>query len=225
MRVKDFQLLSLRLVCSSILHATPYYTPVSLDCSGSHSGSLGLPRRNLPRGASRGQGLDRTGSGKANLGSVEELAGLYVHGELLALGLTFEEHLSQVHTTPTCILILSPYPTPTPNFSCRRNLAQPVPLIFSPQNPGAYAFGKEMVRAIAGITLVAQADSGLRDDAEEGEEEQMGFPPGERVVHARHGLGVVVGHYNPCSGCAPSPLLHPFIGGWAHHRRSTQCSL
>jgi hypothetical protein len=89
---------------------------------------------------------------------VADLDGLIVPGEAVSLNLSCE-HLAQAervyslltHSPPThclltyclltyCLLTLLTY------------LAQAERVYYSGRNPGAYAFGKEMVRAIRGLT-------------------------------------------------------------------------
>lgn len=76
-------------------------------------------------------------------------------------------------------------------LSCEHQTG-PTPLIFSQHNPGAYNFGKEVVRAVTGITLVAAAATGLEGETDDEDDEHGPITSG-RVVHAKHGLGVVTG--------------------------------
>ena len=139
MRIKDFQLLSLRLVCKEILRNTPLYLAIAREQRGGSSKELRRP----------------------SLGFlVTDLEGLYVPGEVVSLALCFD------------------------------HLSEPAQLIYSPHNPGSFGFGNEMVRAISGLTLVTVANSGLIEDGDEPSEE---FTIGDRVLHVRHGLGVVTG--------------------------------
>ena len=114
MRIKDFQLLSLRLICKEILRNTPYFRSGAQE--EKQSSSKSLQRSNT-----------------SNLRVTTELDGLYVPGETVSL-----------------------------NLSCE----QAVQLIYTKHNPGAYKFGQEMVRAVTGFTLVSEAKSGLRQNAE-----------------------------------------------------------
>ena len=47
------------------------------------------------------------------------------------------------------------------DLSCEHQ-PEPSALIYSANNPGAYAFGKEVVRAVTGVVLVDEPQSGLR---------------------------------------------------------------
>jgi hypothetical protein len=67
------------------------------------------------------------------------------------------------------------------------HLPQPTKIIHSRHNPGGYAFGKEMVRAVIGISLVQEAVSGLRTDVAD----ESLLQTGDRVKSVKHGLGVV----------------------------------
>ena len=149
-RVKDFQLLSLRLICSEILHTTPYYLNIARESSKKSALTLQVSR------ASRDSTTDTT------LTVLAELMGLFIPGEAVSLNLSCE-HLQQAQR-----------------------------IYYSHHNPGAYAFGKEMVRAITGITLVEEEKSGLRHEVDE--EAGAAYQSGDRVLHVRHGLGVVQGH-------------------------------
>jgi len=156
-RIKDFQLLSLRLICSKILHTTPYYINVAesaLEASGRAS------MRNSARSAQIKQ-LSKKNSNTVSF-RVADLDGLFVPGEAVSL-----------------------------NLSCE-HLAQAERVYYSQRNPGAYDFGKEMVRAIIGLTLVDEEESGLRFQAV-GTDERAAYAPADRVVHVKHGLGVVKG--------------------------------
>jgi hypothetical protein len=179
MRIKDFQLLSLRLICSAILHSTPYYQNLAAE-----GGSFPLLEDSRRKKAERKMRVSPFKSGRSSEESIEdddfadmsertqrtqfkhtgeefaELKGMYVPGEVTSL-----------------------------NLSCE-HLAHPAKLIHSSRNPGAYAFGKELVRAIGGITLVAEPVSGLRTRLKDADE----YVPGERVTHIKHGLGSVTGY-------------------------------
>ena len=76
------------------------------------------------------------------------------------------------------------------NLSCE-HLAQAERVYYSHHNPGAYAFGKEVVRAVTGTTLVEEVASGLRHEVEGAEK---AYGPGDRVLHSKLGLGVVEGY-------------------------------
>ena len=91
------------------------------------------------------------------MSDVEELEGMYVPGEAVSLNLS----LAHLHD------------------ACK--------IIHSRHNPGAYAFGKEMVRAVIGISLVQETISGLRGELVE----SSYFEVGDRVQSVKHGLGVV----------------------------------
>ena len=114
-----------------------------------------------------------------------ELSGLYIPGETVAL-----------------------------NLSCE-HLPQAARLIYSKQNPGAYEFGKEIVRTITGVTLVADEVSGLRgapgfNDA---------FQTGDRVEHIKHGLGMVTGY------AATGRLAVSFDNGQSHNYKPASVAL
>ena len=83
----------------------------------------------------------------------QDLEGLYVPGEVVKLGLSFA------------------------------HLPEPAQLIYSSHNPGAVSFGEEMVRAITGLTLVREANSGLFEEEDEPTNE---FMMGDRVLHKKH---------------------------------------
>ena len=158
MRVKEFQLLSLKLICSKLLHISPYYKNLAVlqnerrpSIHEEPSGSRQMSSRLVPRHARRL--LKRSAS------KVDELQTLYIPSEVLSLDLSFEHR------------------------------KEPVKLIIIEHNEGAYDFGKEMVRAFTGVTLIAELHSGLRGL----EEVSHGFIPGARVVHLKHGLGCVYG--------------------------------
>jgi hypothetical protein len=140
LRVKDFQMLSLRLICSSILHASPYYQD-----EAHHRG---------------------------------ELVGLYVPGDILSQRLTCDFR------------------------------AESTVLIHCKENSGAYAFGKEVVRAVPGVVLLPEQSSDLRI------EEHDQLKVGDRVLHAKHGLGVVCGYSH--RGC-----LITFDSGESHTYRQS----
>ncbi len=93
LRVREFQLLSLRMICHELLLASPLYSI----------------------------------TGKGSTHQLSSLAGMYVSGELLSLGLSCEHQ------------------------------NEPSPLAISSHNPGAWAVGKEVVRAVPGVTLVRDA--------------------------------------------------------------------
>jgi hypothetical protein len=98
---------------------------------------------------------------------VADLDGLFVPGEAVSLNLSCE-HLAQAkrvyslltHSPPThclltyCLLtyLLLAYLL-TACLLTLTYLAQAERVYYSGRNPGAYAFGKEMVRAIRGLTL------------------------------------------------------------------------
>ena len=148
MRIKDFQLLSLRLICRQVLRHTPFYKNIARD-----------HERFLDGGPSDRRSSRRSSRGLKTSNVVEELEGVYVPGEVVSL-----------------------------NLSCD-HLPQAARLIYSRFNPGSYTFGKEMVRAITGITLIAEAASSLSEN----QEQEGVFEVGDRVVHVKHGLGVVTG--------------------------------
>lgn len=122
MRIKDFQLLSLRLICRDILRATPYYMAITQEASLSQGeSSVDLLAEGSRAKSERPRALSRVRSKKRSaVGGELELEGLYVPGEVVSL-----------------------------NLSCE-HLPQAMRLIHSPHNPGAYACGKEIVRAITG---------------------------------------------------------------------------
>ena len=105
----------------------------------------------------RGKPNERAGFGemvRQATNAANSLSGLYVSGELLSLGLSCEHQ------------------------------PEPTPLACSSQNPGAWAVGKEVVRAVTGVTLV-------RDASEAHDGAGNALIVGGRVVHEVHGLGVV----------------------------------
>ena len=83
----------------------------------------------------------------------QDLEGLYVPGEVVKLGLSFA------------------------------HLPEPAQLIYSSHKPGAVSFGEEMVRAITGLTLVREANSGLFEEEDEPTNE---FMMGDRVLHKKN---------------------------------------
>ena len=87
-RVKDFQLLSLRLICKEVLRQTPYYRNIAHDEKKLSSGSLS---RSLSRW---------TQSASSKSGSFDELEGMFVPGEALQQNYSFEHG---------CKLIYSPH--------------------------------------------------------------------------------------------------------------------
>ena len=205
--IQDFQLLSLRLICSAILHTSPFYKNMALEESrlrsksgrflAEESQSEDTERRprdaSLPESSSLAEeGVTERSDSMAersvwkNTGRrLGELSGLYIPGETVAL-----------------------------NLSCE-HLPQAARLIYSKQNPGAYEFGKEIVRTITGVTLVADEVSGLRgapgfNDA---------FQTGDRVEHIKHGLGMVTGY------AATGRLAVSFDNGQSHNYKPASVAL
>ena len=153
MRVKEFQLLSLKLICSQLLHITPYYKNILRAQNELSPRKQPLSPSRLVARFGHARKLQKRSASK-----LEELQSLYIPNEVLSLDLSFEHR------------------------------KEPVKLVIIEHNAGAYAFGKELVRAFTGVTLIAESHSGLRE-----EEASHSFIPGARVVHLKHGLGNVYG--------------------------------
>ena len=211
--IQDFQLLSLRLICSAILHTSPFYKNMALEESrlrsksgrflAEESQSEDTERRprdaSLPESSSLAEeGVTERSDSMAersvwkNTGRrLEELSGLYIPGETVAL-----------------------------NLSCE-HLPQAARLIYSKQNPGAYEFGKEIVRAIIGVTLVAEEVSGLRGASgfNDGAFRISTFQTGDRVEHIKHGLGMVTGY------AANGRLAVSFDNGQSHNYKPASVAL